>query len=375
MQGLGICCIIRKKRTTFAGDMFISRYKDLRKYGLVFACMMAVSQYVGAQEYFSSASDFARLYVGAVEAQYQKTLWHDIPYYNGNTNLYKGRISYSGVVYDDVQLRFDQFKQCVVVLPPGEKVMCVPDQGLIDWFEMDGHRYVHDPEDSTRYAYLLSDGSTNGIRLYHSVWKINSGDRNVGVKKYVKTLSTQEHYTLITPDGEMHHVKRASDVAKLFPAQKKPIKQFARKNHLSFSRKERERSLAKLTESVSGTPMPTSSGDRQEVRGRRIVHHSPLPDVKKPTESTDAPLVAGIPVLDNDSVALAVTSKRNKTRTYIVPGVKKARASIADDQELDEIVVVGGRPSAVNNMMMGSEKFKPILLKNIPSAFGESDIM
>ena len=58
-----------------------------------------------------------------------------------------------------------------------------------------------------------------------------------------------------------------------------------------------------------------------------------------------------------------------------MPGVKKARASIADDQELDEIVVVGGRPSAVNNMMMGSEKFKPILLKNIPSAFGESDIM
>ena len=28
---------------------------------LVFACMMAVVQHIGAQEYFSSASDFARL--------------------------------------------------------------------------------------------------------------------------------------------------------------------------------------------------------------------------------------------------------------------------------------------------------------------------
>ena len=339
-------------------------------------CMIAVVQNIGAQEHISSASDFARLYVGPLEPQYYQTwLWQDCPYYKENTNTYSGRISYHGVVYDNVQLRFDQFKQRVAVLTPVNNLLCLPEQEYVDWFEMDGHRYVHDPEDSTRYAYLLTDGSTNGIRLYHSVWKINSGDRNIGVKKYVKTLSTQEHYTLVTPDGEMHHVKRASDVAKLFPAQKKTIRQFARKNHLSFSRKERERSLAKLTESVSGTPMPTSSGERQVVRGRRIVRHSPLPDVKKPTESTDAPIVAGIPVLDNDSVALAVTSKRNTTRTYSVPGVKKARASIADDQELDEIVVVGGRPSAVNNMMMGSEKFKPILLKNIPSAFGESDIM
>ena len=38
-------------------------------------------------------------------------------------------------------------------------------------------------------------------------------------------------------------------------------------------------------------------------------------------------------------------------------------------------MVVGGRQSAVNNMMIGSEKFKPQILKNIPSAFGESDIM
>ena len=63
------------------------------------------------------------------------------------------------------------------------------------------------------------------------------------------------------------------------------------------------------------------------------------------------------------------------TKTYVVPGVKKAKASIADDQELAEIVVVAGRQSTVKSTIMGSEKFKPQLLKNIPSAFGESDIM
>ena len=138
--------------------------------------MMTVIQDVEAQGRFPSASDFAHLYVGAVEPQYQLSLWHDLPYYKGNTNFYEGRISYHGVVYDQVLLRFDQLKQRVVVLSPVGNVCCLPDQTYIDWFEMDGHRYVHDPEDSSRYAYLLCDGSTNGIRLYHCEWKIYTGE-------------------------------------------------------------------------------------------------------------------------------------------------------------------------------------------------------
>ena len=87
-----------------------------------------------------------------------------MPYYKNNANLYKGRISYYGVVYDDVQLRFDQLKQCVVVLPPVERVFCIPKQEHIDWFEMDGHRYVHDPEDGSRT--ILSSATC-------SIWCMN----------------------------------------------------------------------------------------------------------------------------------------------------------------------------------------------------------
>ena len=333
--------------------------------------MMIVVQGVRAQEYFSSASDFARLYVGVVEPQYQKSLWHDIPYYNGTMNMYKGRICYHGVVYENVQLRFDQLKQCVVVLPPGESMVCLPDQDFVDWFEMDGHRYVHDPEDSLQFASQLSDGSANGLRLYHRVWKVYSGEKNFGGKKYLKTLSTEEQYTLMTPDGEMHHVKRASDVAKLFPEQKKQIKQFARKNHLSFSKRKREQSLVKVVESLNRS-------ERSEVRSERIdsvtdsreeSNLSPLTPHLSPLSIDEKSLITGIPVLDSDTIALS------DAKVYIVPGMKKARASIADDQELAEIVVVGGRQSTVDNMMIGAEKFKPQILKNIPSAFGESDIM
>ena len=330
---------------------------------------MALVQHVGAQDYFSSATDFARLYVGAIEPQYPKPLWHDIPYYKGNTDLYKGRISYHGVVYDDVELRFDQLMQRVVVLPPGERAMCVPEQEYVDWFEMDGRRYVHDPEDGSRYASMLCDGSTNGLRLYHTVWKVYSGESAFEEQKYRKTLSTEEQFTLVTPDGEIHPVKRASDVARLFPEHKEQIRQFAKKHHLSFRSSAREKSLVKLVENVPDMRTSTSIAP-PEPEGTETPPSLPLISV---ASVDDSALEHGIPVLDNDSVRMSVAL--GKTNVYVVPGAKSARASISDSQELDEIVVVGGRQSAVKNMMLGSEKFMPQKLKNIPSAFGESDVM
>lgn len=322
-----------------------------------------------------SASDFARLYIGTVEPQYQTLLWYDNPYYKGHADMYEGRVSYYGVVYDHVQLRFDQLEQRVVVLSPVGSVFCIPEQKHIDWFEMDGHRYVHDPEDNSRFASLLCDGSINGIRLYHSVWKVYIGEKAFEGKKSLKVLSTKEHYTLITPDGEMHHVKRASDIANLFPNQKKQIKQFARKERLSFTKKERANNLVKVVESISGDNTPSSGAAAASAPKDNLTPQSPkvLPNPRKSSTIPESTLIAGIPVLDNDSVAKAVTP--SKTKVYIVPGVKKAKVSVADDQELAEIVVIGGRQSAVRNTMIGSEKFRPQLLKNIPSAFGESDIM
>ena len=358
--------------------------KDVKKYFFVFACIMMVVQNVKAQEYFSSASDFARLYIGEVEPQYLLSAWRDIPYYKGTTDLYEGRISYHGVVYDHVKLRFDQLEQRVVILSPIGNVFCIPEQEHIDWFEMDGQRFVHDPEDDSRYAALLSDGSTNGTQLYYIAWKVCSGENAFEGRKYQKVLNTKEHYTLVTPDGEMYHVNRAADVAKLFPEQKKQIKQFAKKNRLSFSKNKRQSSLVKVVESLNPSPLSTKEEGRRRKENSTEIQSpvldgsytqsiSPSSLLPPPSSNKDTTLITGIPVLDNDSVAAAVAS--TKTKTYIVPGVKKAKASLSDDQELDEIVVVGGRPSAVKNMMMGSEKFKPVLLKNIPSAFGESDIM
>jgi hypothetical protein len=228
---------------------------------------------------------------------------------------------------------------------------------------------VHDPENPADYSYVLHDGSRNGVRLYHHVWKVYDGEQVFNREKYQKVLSTKDHYTLVTPDGTYHHVKRLTDVTRLFPAQKRQLRLYAKSNRLSFSKREREQSLAAIVSSLSGRPATSAPSTAAQ--------HADSPQATLPAKSTVAvdeqALVAGIPVLDNDSIARSAGS--TPTRTYVIPGVTKAKASVADDQELAEIVVVGGRQSAVQNMMMGSEKFKPQILKNIPSAFGESDIM
>ena len=343
--------------------------------------MMFFMQNVGAQDYFSSASDFARLYVGQVEPQYQMGLWRDIPYYKENTNMYKGRICYYGVVYDNVQLRLDELKQQVAVLSPVSNVCCLPEQQHIDWFEMDGRRYVHDPEDSTRYAALLSDGSTNGVRLYHTVWKAYGGEMPVG-NTFLKVLTTNEHYTLVTPDGVAHHVNSASDVEKLFPDQKTQIRENIKHNSLSFEKGDKGVTLAKVVEGIKTNSFPNLSSRVKENVGNVLSRANATATVASATSPMllqnipESSLVNGIPVLDSVLIASTPSStSSSRTKTYVVPGVKKARASVADDQELAEIVVVGGRQSAVKSTIMGSEKFKPQLLKNIPSAFGESDIM
>ena len=351
-----------------------SDYSGFTNYLLVLVFLMLVTQSVGAQDYFSSASDYARLYVGAVEPPYSKMVWHDVPYYKDDAQWYSGRICYDGVVYDHVQLRFDQLEQRAVVLSPSGDVCCLPEKEYVEWFEMDGHRYVRDLEDASRYTAVLCDGSTNGVRLYHTAWKVLNGDNTFDGKKYLKTLNSAEHYTLQMPDGTLHHVKRASDVAKLFPDQKKQIKQQIKNQRLYFSRNKREQSLVQLVEALKGAEGVKAVSEVPAVRKSEEETHSFTPHPSNfSLQPSTLHLIPGIPVLDNDSIRTAVAP--SNTKVYVVPGVTKAKASVADDQELAEIVVVGGRQSAVENIMMGSEKFKPQILKNIPSALGEADIM
>ncbi len=355
----------------------------MKKRLLIATCLFAVGiQNLTAQDYLDVAGDHARLYVGRVEPQYQLTAWRDNPYYGDNLDVHMGRICYHGVVYDNVRLRYDMLTQNVIVQAPTTNIFCIPEQQFVDWFELDGYRYVHDPSNENRYAAVILDGSKNGVRLYHSMWKEYKGEIPVE-RKFLKILSNYDQYTIVNADGKSFQVKELSDVVKIFPGQKETLTAFSKENRLKYNDDVRETSLAMLADAVKGAPSQPPRGEELKRHTSLAASLTPnssafstsakaLPSNSQHPTSDTQELIAGIPVIDSDSMTV---TKSSGARIYIVPGVKKAKVSIADDHELDEILVVGGRQSTVKSTVMGSEKFKPELLKNIPSAFGEVDIM
>lgn len=331
-------------------------------YAIILLLCMSWQQDICAQ------GDYSRLYVGRMEPQYNLAQYKDNPYYGNSSDLHTGTISYYGVIYNKVQMRYDMILQQVVVCTPGRNVFVVPEQAAIDWFKLDGVTYVHDVADNSRFAMLLCDGSVNGLRLLHPMWK--KIDRDVQYDDhFVHALTIHDRYILVLPDGSAHTVRKAGDIIKLFPEQKADIKAFVKKNRLSFDREHVSASLQAVVRFVK-TNGNSASGVQAKSRTQ-------ISDLKAFTHYDSAKLDSvqhGIPVLDVKDIELTAQRYAN-SKAYVVPGVKKATQSISDDHELDEIVVVAGRQSAVKSANMGSEKFKPQLLKNIPSAFGESDIM
>lgn len=315
------------------------------------------------------AGDYARLYVSRKEQPYNLKRYTLSPYYDGKGDFYYGRVSYAGVIYDNVKLRYDNYLQQVVVVAPSSGVNIIPDQELIDWFEYDGKHYV-------RYndAFAEELFRNNSYTLLYSNYKKKTGEQPY--ENFFRTvLSAYEHYELIGSDGTIHKVKNAGDIISIMPDRKKEIKALVRKEHLHFGAATRAQSLVRLMENIPDSyPAVASKKDVASDTHRQSARSILSPIQASGTSSST--IITGIPAIDLDLAEHE--SRKNEyvaSKTYVVPGVRKAKQSISDDHELDEIVVVAGRQNAVKSATMGSEKFKPQLLKNIPSALGEVDIM
>jgi len=322
----------------------------------------------GGYEKGVAQDDFSPLFVGKMEKQYQQTIYKDIPYLGDNYTPVKGDISYDGITYKDVEMRYDLLKQQVVVSSPQKKLLVVPIQHRVDWFMIDGTRYVHSAADSTSYAAEILDGSINGLLLQKMSAKIINVDI-VTDGHAMKTLKKTEKFILRTLDGGIHEVAKAKDVTRLFPDQEQQIKVYVKQNHLSFKKSARGSSLAKVV-SIINTGYTEQTQNVQPLSitttANANTNATALQEIKR-----------GIPVLDDKSMPVIQLGNGTpgETTVYIVAGERKATQSLSDDHELGEILVLAGRQDAIKNVNMGSEKFKPQLLKNIPSALGESDIM
>lgn len=309
--------------------------------------------------------EFMRLYVGRIELPYALKLYSMNPYLGEDSKFVPGTVSYDGIIYSNVMLRYDELKNQLVVLTPVKNICVIPDYRQIDWFEINGIRYIHDGEDASKFSQLLYEG--NGIQLQKHSYKALDGEM-IFDNKSLKRVEKKLHYVLVLPDGSTSRVKNASSFTKLFPTQKKAIKSLVKQQHLSFSEETRANDLAIVAKSIPQQALQAFKTNTETTSTPTF-----LTDLRQSSQPT---IVTGIPAVDVPAFeSKAREGEYVESKAYVVPGVEKAKQSISDDHELAEIVVVAGRQSAVKSATMGSEKFKPQLLKNIPSALGEVDIM
>lgn len=314
---------------------------------------------------------YAPLYIGRMETPHLQKRYSSIPYLDGIEEFRNGTVCYDGVVYQDVQLRYDDFRQHLVVRTPDTNIDITPNPELIQWFTIGDRRFVHDIENPSTFSQELYN--TDGTRLLYHEYKVIGGSQIDG-SHYVEILEIKEYYTVCFPDGTNYRVKNKGDFYKIFPLQKKEIKAYAKAKHLSFGNSNRAWDLMQMTAYVK--QYANSIASSSKTAGESIQNIELPVSLKDVTSVPSDSILTGIPALDNGILTSDARSNEYvASKTYIVPGVQKAKQSISDDHELDAIVVVAGRQSAVKSATMGSEKFKPQLLKNIPSALGEVDIM
>ena len=95
-----------------------------------------------SRQYFDAAGDNAALYRGkALTTTFQSSEWLSHPYWD-DEEFHEGEVSFRGVVYPHVKLRYDVVSHLVEVLTPRRGFVVLPDQDKVDYFTMDGFRFV-----------------------------------------------------------------------------------------------------------------------------------------------------------------------------------------------------------------------------------------
>lgn len=219
----------------------------MRKYLALFAGMLlAVNTYAQQDEmsrYQNEAGDFAALYQGKTESEFNPFLFTNHPFLD--TDEYQaGDISYCGVVYRNVPMRYNALEQTLSVQTPEKGIKITPEQNSIDWFRLRGDLYLHDEQNGGFCAILVQKKNLVlrrivSVHVQNGVVIIND--------KYHNRFSITEKLVL-DANGKETTVKKLNDLCKLFPQKKKELKQFAKQHNLSFKENTRTQSMKQCVE-------------------------------------------------------------------------------------------------------------------------------
>ena len=196
------------------------------------------------EEFRADAGDYSIIYSGQVAKTYSKHKYANTPYWE--TEEYRiGTLSFEGRIYNDVLLSYDAFRKDLNIIPPHNKISVAVDSRKVDYFILNGVRFVPEEEG---YRMILHKGKH--LQLNGKV-KCGFGNDIIDGTSSFRNFDRKEQYTL-TIDGVSYEVKKKNAFIKRFPDHKKALKRYVKEQRLDFKEHRREAftALARYAESL-----------------------------------------------------------------------------------------------------------------------------
>ena len=314
-------------------------------------------------QYLQGAGDFAALYQGRIEPGFPLQAWNTHPYWF-DREFTTADICFDGVLYHDVMIRYDVYRNLLAVRTPVRGLSIVPDADRVDYFILGGRRFI--PIDG-RYCCVLHEGEH--AALVHRRIKTQGGDIIVS-SHTLHNLFTTDDYFLLLPDGSLHRLKNVKSLTALYPQFKQPLRSNSRKLRHKYNDEAIASSLiddVKMLDQLLADAPLLGNVARREPIGRAI---TPACQLAPDTIFSDAP----VDIRSYHAYQQSGKPQYDAEEEYVEPEFVSDLIPLREDHILDEIIVRGFQQK-VGASQVGMEKFRPAQLRNIPLALGEADVM
>lgn len=184
------------------------------------------------KQYLTKAHRQAAIYNGKEMMPYPNA-FRNHPYFESNEPV-KGLLSYDGIVYPDVLLRLDLYRNELILQTPDNLygVVLLPEK--VDYAELYEYHLFYYYQEEKRgapndgYYMLLHDGGCRVLEKHLRPIKESHAERTVEYS-FEKILRFY-----VEKENEYHVVKSKRSVLKLFKSHKRELNQFIKQHNLNF---------------------------------------------------------------------------------------------------------------------------------------------
>ena len=183
--------------------------------------------------YLKTANQSATLYYGVEYESYTQA--KNNPYLT-KSPCTRASLSYRNVVYTEVCLRLDLWKDELTVLSPDSRYFVLFPED-VEYAEMfNKHVFYHKTDSflnspSTGYYFLLYDNNCRVLEKKYAT--LIQRDKTVRTEWTIIDFDIKTHYYLLK-DNVYHLIKNKNDLLNALSPYKKELKQFISSNRLSF---------------------------------------------------------------------------------------------------------------------------------------------